>query len=132
MPRLISLVLLVTVVLAMAGTAGAQTAGRHHVVLGASNKVYANYDQCYNSAGPQPCISPEYTLSNYSRVAVSCQLDAWELNGLVIELVYYLKPNASHSYSFTTVYTGQTITLVMSCNGLDMPGQTRRIRQVEP
>jgi hypothetical protein len=138
MPRKL-LITLVVGLLAMglsAATAaanGSKANGRHHVVLEAPKQVFVNYDHCAAADGtPLKCITTLFKLTNYSRATVNCDVYLWDLNLLVAHYSDTLaRLGGVAGHGFTVPYTGDRLILAMSCNGLDMPGQTRYIQEVD-
>jgi hypothetical protein len=114
--------------------AGTAAAGNPHgVVLDTAKTVAVDYTHCFDTNGnPLACVSPDFTVTNNSDAAVVCDIYVEELN-FDITFGGPIAAGTSAVGALTAPYSGyKRLTLVLSCDGSSVPGETARIRVLVP
>lgn len=110
-------------------TAAAMAGNPNGVVLSAPKTVAVNYTHCSDASGnPLPCVTVDYTLTNNTASTVNCRVAVAETGFTAFS--GSLSAAQQVNGEVTTTYTSgmKSLTLVLSCNGTNVPGEKQKVR----
>jgi hypothetical protein len=123
------IIALVAVAASLSFAASSNAASPKSITLSAPKSVGVNYTHCFDASGrPLPCVTIDFTVINGTSSSPTCQVTDLQTGFEAFDSV--VGAGMQSGGELTTPYISgmKAVTLVLSCNGATVPGETQRVR----